>query len=41
MAERDKWEAMLRRFESTRRQLLEGARKAGITPGALRDALER
>lgn len=39
IAERDKWEAMLRRFELTRRQLLEGARKAGIPPGALRDAL--
>jgi hypothetical protein len=39
IAERDKWEAMMRRFELTRRQLLEGARKAGIPPGALRDAL--
>jgi hypothetical protein len=41
MAEHDKWEAMLRSFKLTRRQLLEGARKAGVTPGALRDALRR
>jgi len=41
MAERAKWEAMMRRFQATRRQLLEGARKAGIPPGALRDGLRR
>lgn len=41
MAERDKWKALLRRFQTTRRQLYEGARKAGITPGALREGLRR
>ena len=41
IAERDRWEGLLRDFEATRRQLMEGARRAGITPGALRDALAR
>jgi hypothetical protein len=41
MAERDKWEAMLRDFQATRRGLLEAARRAGITPGALRNSSGR
>jgi hypothetical protein len=41
IAERDKWDTLLRRFRRTRRQLLEGARKAGIAPGALREGLRR
>lgn len=39
MGEREKWQQMLEGFQATRNQLLEGARRAGITPGALRDAL--
>jgi hypothetical protein len=39
MTERGKWQQMLEGFQATRNQLLEGARRAGITPGALRDAL--
>lgn len=39
MAERGRWQQMLEDFQATRNQLLEGARRAGITPGALRDAL--
>lgn len=39
MGERGKWQQMLEGFQATRNQLLEGARRAGITPGALRDAL--
>lgn len=39
--ERDRWEALLEDFQATRRQIMEGARRAGITPGALRDGLAR
>ena len=37
--QREKWEGFLRRLQLSRRQLLEGARKAGIAPGALRQGL--
>ena len=39
VAERKKWEGFLRQLQLSRRQLLEGARKAGIAPGALRQGL--
>ncbi len=41
VAERKKWEGFLRRFQLSRQQLLEGARKAGIAPGALRQGLHK
>jgi len=37
--ERAKWEGFMQRLQLSRRQLLYGARKAGITPGALRKGL--
>ena len=37
--ERKKWEGFLQRLQQSRRQLQEGARKAGIAPGALRQGL--
>lgn len=41
IAERDKWERLMSGMQLRRRQLVNGARKAGITPGALRDGLKR
>lgn len=41
IAERERWEALMRELKLTRRRLLNGARKAGITPGALRKGLGR
>jgi len=39
IAKREKWDAMMQRLQLTRKQLLHGARTAGITPGALRAGL--
>lgn len=41
IAERQKWERLMSGMQLRRRQLLHGARKAGITPGALRKGLKR
>lgn len=38
VAERQKWEGFLHQLQQSRRQLLQAARKAGIEPGALRQA---
>jgi hypothetical protein len=37
-AERDKWEAFLKRLQARRHELERSARKAGILPGVLREA---
>ena len=39
IAEREKWETLIRELKLTRRRLLHGAREAGIPPGALRKGL--
>lgn len=41
IAEREKWERLMSGMQLHRRQLLRGARKAGVTPGALRDGLAK
>lgn len=41
IAEREKWEKLMRDLEATRQRLLRDARKAGIPPGALRKGLRR
>lgn len=41
VAEREKWEGYLERFQARRDELLLSARKAGITPGQLRDGLRK
>lgn len=39
IAERERWETLMGQLKLTRRRLLHGARKAGITPGSLRRGL--
>ena len=41
IAEREKWQRLMNGMQLHRRQLVHGARKAGITPGALREGLRR
>ena len=39
MRERERWDKVMRGLQQTRKQLTAGARRAGITPGALREGL--
>ena len=41
IAEREKWESLMGGMQLRRRQLVHGARKAGVTPGALRNGLSK
>ena len=41
IAEREKWQRLMDGNQLHRHQLLNGARKAGVTPGALRDGLKQ
>ena len=41
IAEREKWEVLMGGMQLRRRQLVHGARKAGVTPGALRNGLAK
>ena len=41
IAEREKWESLMSSMQLRRGQLLRGARKASVTPGALRDGLAK
>jgi len=41
IAEREKWESLMGGMQLRRRQLVHGARKAGVTPGALRNGLAK